>query len=136
MAGKPVLISMRWKGQLQFEGGPAGRPPTPVDADSRTTSSPVELLVLAAVTCTGADVVGILEKMRVKLTTFEAEVRADRREEQPRCLTAVHFRFRVVGEGADETKVRRAVDLSLEKYCSVMASLKPDIAVSYDVVLS
>ena len=136
MAGKPVLISMRWKGELVFEGGPAGRPPTLVDGDSRVTSSPVELLVLAGAACTGADVVGILEKMRVHLTIFETEVRADRRDEQPRCLTAVHFRFRVVGEGADENKVRRAVDLSLEKYCSVMASLKPDIAVSYDVVLA
>jgi uncharacterized OsmC-like protein len=36
----------------------------------------------------------------------------------------------------DETKVRRAVDLSLEKYCSVMASLAPDIQVSYDVTIA
>ena len=135
MAGKPVLISMRWKGELLFEGGPAGRPPTQVDGHSVVTSSPVELLVLAGAACTGADVVSILEKMRVRITTFETDVRADRRDEQPRCLTAVHFRFRVVGEGVDETKVRRAVHLSLEKYCSVMTSLRPDIAVSYDVVL-
>lgn len=122
---------------MLFEGGPpGGRPPTLVDADSKVTSSPVELLVLAAAACTGADVVSILEKMRVKLATYETEVRADRRDEQPRCLTAVHFQFRVVGEGVSETKVRRAVALSLEKYCSVMTSLKPDIAVSYDVVLA
>lgn len=136
MAGKPVLISTRWKGGLQFEGGPAGRPATLVDGDSKATSSPVELLVLAGATCTGADIISILEKMRVRIAIFEIDVRAERREEQPRCLTAVHFRFRVVGEGVDEAKVHRAADLSLEKYCSVMASLKPDIAVSYDVVLA
>ena len=138
MAGKPVLISMRWKEQMLFEGGPAGRPPTLADGDSKVTASPVELLVFSAAACMGADVVSILGKMRVRLTTFETEVRADRREEHPRKLVALHFRIRVLceGGGLDEAKVRRAVDLSREKYCSVMASLAPDVAVSYDVVLA
>jgi uncharacterized OsmC-like protein len=42
----------------------------------------------------------------------------------------------VRGEGADDVKVRRAVDLSIEKYCTVLASLAPDIQISYDVAIA
>src|SRR5438128_1045120 len=60
---------------------------------------------------------------------------AARREERPRRYTALHFGFTISGVGVDETKARRAIDLSLEKYCSVVASLAPDIHVTYDVAL-
>ena len=58
-----------------------------------------------------------------------------RREEQPKRYTALQLHFTIAGAGADETKARRAIDLSLEKYCSVVASLAPDIPVTYDVTL-
>lgn len=128
--------AVRWRQQLVFEGGGPGRPPIPIDGDSRAGTSPVELLLVAAATCTGADVVGILEKMRVRLEALDIHVIGTRREEHPRRVTALHYRFTVRGEGADETKVRRAVDLSLEKYCSVHASLATDIRVDYDVVIA
>jgi len=60
-------------------------------------------------------------------------VKGTRREQQPRRYTALHFVFTIAGDGADEVKARRAIDLSLEKYCSVVASLAPDIRVTYDV---
>lgn len=136
MAGKTADVSVRWRNQLVFEGGGTGRPAQLVDGDGQIATSPVELLLVAGATCTGADIVGILEKMRVTLRTLEIDVAGTRREEYPRRFTAIHFRFRVSGAGADEPKVRRAVDLSLEKYCSVMASLAPDIRVSYDVAIA
>ena len=126
----------RWRQELVFEGSGPGRPPFTIDGDSRAGTSPVELLLVAAATCTGADVVGILEKMRVRLESMDIEVLGTRREEHPRRLTALHYLFTVRGEGADVTKVRRAVELSLEKYCSVMASLATDIRVDYDVVIA
>lgn len=126
----------RWRTQLVFDGGGPGRPPVPIDGDSQAGTSPVEFLLVAAATCTGADVVGILEKMRVQLEGLDIDVVGTRRDEHPRRLTALHYVFTVRGEGADETKVRRAVDLSIEKYCSVHASLAPDIRVDYDVVIA
>jgi len=77
----------------------------------------------------------ILEKQRVALGALEVALRGTRREEQPRRYTALHFVFTISGVGVDETKARRAIDLSIEKYCSVVASLAPDIHVSYDVAL-
>ena len=99
-------------------------------------TSPVELLLLAAATCTASDVVIILQKQRVKLEALDIEVDGTRRDDEPRRFTAIAFHFRVRGEGADDVKVRRAIDLSIEKYCSVIASLAPDIPISYDVTIA
>jgi putative redox protein len=127
---------MRWTEQLKFEGGAPGRPVILVDGDSRAATSPVELLLLAAATCSAADVVVILQKQRVRLAALDVTVRGTRRETEPRRYTAIVFHFTIRGEGADETKARRAIDLSLEKYCSVVASLAPDISISYDVTVA
>ena len=131
---------MRWLKQLQFEGrgtgGEADRPTILVDGDTKVATSPVELLLLAAATCTASDIVIILQKQRVQLEALDIDVDGTRRDEEPRRLTAIMFHVRVRGQGADDVKVRRAVDLSLEKYCSVIASLAPDIPISYDVAIA
>ena len=93
------------------------------------------VLLVAAAACTAADVVSILVKQRVALQSLEVVVQGTRRKEQPRRYTALQLHFTIAGPGADETKARRAIDLSLEKYCSVVASLAPDIPVTYDVTL-
>jgi len=127
---------MRWIEGLKFEGSAPGRPAILVDGDSQAATSPVQLLLLAAATCTAADVVIILQKQRVALTALEVAMVGTRRETQPRRYTAIAFHFTIRGEGADEAKARRAIDLSLEKYCSVVASLAPDISISYDVTVA
>jgi putative redox protein len=134
--GRTAEVSVRWSRQLQFEGEGKGRPPILVDGDSRAATSPAELLLVSAATCTASDVVIILQKQRIKLESLEIAVNGTRREIEPRRYTAIAFHFTVRGEGADESKVRRAVDLSIEKYCSVIASLAPDIAISYDVTIA
>jgi len=79
----------------------------------------------------------ILQKQSVKLEGLDISVRGTRREDRaPPLHTAIAFHFVVRGEGAEDVKVRRAIDLSLEKYCSVVASLAPDIAISYDVAIA
>jgi putative redox protein len=135
MAARGSEVHVRWREKMVFEGGRAGRPAILVDGDSAVATSPVELLLLAAATCTAADVVSILVKQRVALQSLEVVVQGTRREEQPRRFTALRFHFTIAGAGADETKARRAIDLSLDKYCSVVASLAPDIPVTYDVTL-
>lgn len=136
MAGKTANVSVRWRNQIVFEGSGTGQPSIVVDGDTQVATSPVQLLLVACASCTGADIVEILEKMRVVLRTLEIEAEGTRREDYPRRFTAIHFRFRVGGDGVDEAKMRRAVDLSLEKYCSVMASLAPDIRVTYDLTIA
>jgi putative redox protein len=135
VAASVVEMALRWREALAFEAVPPGRPAVVVDGNSAVAASPVELLLVAAASCTASDVVLILQKQRVALRGLEVLVRGTRREEQPRRYTALHFAFTVTGDGADEAKTRRAVDLSLEKYCSVVATLAPDIRITYDVAL-
>lgn len=93
-------------------------------------------LLLAAASCSGSDVVIILEKMRVKLHELRIDVTGTRRDEQPRRYVAMHFDYHMAGEGLDESKARRAVDLSLEKYCSVIHTLAPDIRITHAITLA
>lgn len=136
MAGNIREAAARWREKLLFEGGASGRPPILVDGDGEAATSPVELLLLAAATCAASDVVALLGKMRVRLASLDVAMRGTRRETEPRRYTAIHYRFAIAGEGADEAKARRAIDLSLDKYCSVVASLAPDIRVTYDVTVA
>jgi putative redox protein len=131
-------VRLEWTGErLRFRGG-GTEPATPeivIDGDGEQGPSPMLSLLLAAAGCSGADVVVILDKMRVPIDRLAIDVVGVRRDEEPRCYTGLRFRFTVSGSKLDLAKVERAVDLSLKKYCSVIASLKPDIAVGYEVAL-
>jgi len=136
VAAPESTIALRWLGEgLVFEGTGNSGKPTLVDGDTKVATSPVEALLVAAASCTASDVVIILKKMRVELTTLEIRLTGTRRETEPRRVTAMVLHVRVQGAGADEDKVRRALDLSIEKYCSVITSLNPDIPVTYDIVV-
>jgi putative redox protein len=128
--------TLEWTGSgLAFEGGAPGGPAIRLDGDGVTAPSPVVALLLAAGACSGADVVSILEKMRAGLRRCRIDVTGTRKEEHPKRYTAIHFVFQLAGESLDETRARRAIDLSLEKYCSVIHSLARDIVVDYELVL-
>jgi putative redox protein len=92
-------------------------------------------LLLAAASCSGSDVVAILEKMRVRLEELRIEISGVRREQEPRRYMALHLKYLLKGQGLDENKARRAIELSVEKYCSVLHSLAPDIQITHDFSL-
>jgi putative redox protein len=88
----------------------------------------MEMLLMSLAGCMGVDVVDILTKMRVPLGGLAVRVEADRRKEPPRRLLAVRLTYRVEGVPAsDRGKLQRAIDLSRERYCSVLHSLQPDL---------
>ena len=107
-----------------------------IDGDNATSPGPMLTLLLAAAACSGSDVVFILEKMRLKPQAFRIEASGLRRETEPRRYLSLHLTYHLAGPGLEEAKVRRAIDLSLEKYCSVMHSLAPDIAITYALSLA
>ena len=106
-----------------------------IDGDNTSAPGPMLTLLLAAASCSGSDVVMILKKMRIELRDLRIEVAGQRREEEPRRYTAIHFDYHIAGTGLDQDKAHRAVSLSVEKYCSVIHSLAPDIAITYAVTL-
>jgi len=128
-------VTLAWQERLVFQGGEPGGPVTTVDGDNALAPGPMLTLLLAAAACTGSDVVVILEKMRVALRELRIEASGVRRAQEPRRYTAVHLEYHIAGEGVDEAKARRAIELSITKYCSVIHSLAPDIRVTHGLTL-
>jgi putative redox protein len=129
-------VSLRWEEGLRFVGGAEAGPTTRIDGDNTSAPGPMLTLLLAAASCSGSDVVLILKKMRIELRDLRIEVTGRRREQEPRRYTAIHFDYHIGGNGLDKAKADRAVSLSVEKYCSVIHSLAPDIAITYAVTLA
>ncbi len=128
-------VNVLWQGDMRFAGGPPDGPTIPIDGDNDTAPGPMQTLLIAAATCTGADVVSIIRKMQIELTHFDIAVEGERATEHPRRYIRIDFIFRLSGAGLDEAKARRAIDLSIEKYCSVMHSLRSDIPITYQLEL-
>lgn len=132
---EPKRVALAWRHDLVFEGAADGKPPIVLDGAAVEGPSPMEAVLLALAGCSGADVVSILQKQRADLRAFRVEVVGERRDEHPKRYTAITLRFHVRAPGLGESHARRAIDLSLEKYCSVTHSLAKDIAVRYDLLL-
>ena len=124
-------VSLEWKGQFRFEGR-ADDVRTSIDGDGQAGPSPVNLLLESVGACTAIDVVDILQKGRQEIRGMNVEVGAERRSETPRAVTALFMKFRIEGN-VDLPRAQRAVDLSLEKYCSVFHSLRMDVSIDTEV---
>ena len=135
--GVPVEypIEVEWEGDMRWRGGPAGGPTLLVDGNRQAAPSPVDALVVAIASCSAIDVVDYLEKRRTPPTAASVSVRFSRAANPPRRLTDVHLTYRVSTDSPRE-HVERAVQLSYDKYCSVMASLAPDTRIDWEIEIS
>ena len=131
------VATMRYAGAEQFvaESDSGHAVVTQFGGAKVTAPSPMELLLISLGGCTGADVVGILEKKRQQVTGYEIEVRGQRRAEYPRIYTHIEVIHRLRGRGIDPKAVAHAVELSESKYCSVSAMLRPaaEITSRYEI---
>ena len=128
-------VRLAWTGSgLVFDGGPTGGPQLVVDGDSATGPSPMDLVLSAVAACMAIDVKVILDKGRVPFDGLHVTARGERRDEPPRHYRAVQLSFSVTGAPpGSRSKVERAVELSREKYCSVLFSLRRDL--DLDIVI-
>ncbi|APG87684.1 OsmC family protein [Sinorhizobium americanum] len=103
--------------------GPEGSTPGP---------SPMELVLIGTGGCSAFDVVHILEKGRQPVEDCIVELSAERADQDPRVFTRIHMHFVVKGRGLAESKVERAIALSIEKYCSASAMLARTATITHD----
>ncbi|WP_343079764.1 OsmC family protein [Ostreiculturibacter nitratireducens] len=94
--------------------------------------SPMELVLIGTGGCSAYDVVHILERGREKIEDCIVELDADRAETDPKVFTRIHMHFIVKGRALDPKKVERAINLSVEKYCSASAMMAKTAEVSHD----
>jgi len=96
--------------------------------------SPVELLLSSLAACGAIDIVIMLKKRKKTIQAFTIETEGVRQAETPRYLTSIHCKYIIVSPDVTEEELYKAAKLSLEKYCSVGASLKSEITFSVEII--
>ncbi len=116
---------VQWIGEQKFVAiSPSGHAlAMDSDRNSNTGPGPMELLLMALGACTATDIVIILEKKRQKLEALEVICSGERATDYPQVWNKLEILFRLRGR-VQESSVKRAIQLSEEKYCSVAATLK------------
>lgn len=96
---------------------------------------PSEMLLVSLATCTAYDVVKIVQKQRAQLERLAIHVNGEQSSEPPWAYTHIHLQFRVKAGNLTQEKLEKAIDLSMNSYCSVRATLSPDVQVTFEVEL-
>jgi putative redox protein len=130
-------INVTWQDSMKFETTIDGHKLT-LDASEDVGGHnegyrPKTLMMVALAGCTGMDVVSILAKMRVELTYFNLRIEAEINDEHPKKYNAMKVIYEFKGNDIDYSKVEKAVNLSIEKYCGVNANYRDAMKMSYEI---
>ena len=121
---------------LQFVGEAASGHAIVMDGDKEvggrnTGARPMELLLIGLGGCSGMDVVSILKKKKQEINGVEIKVKGEKAENYPKKFTDMDIEFIVRGRNVSDDAVKRAVELSMEKYCSVKATLEGSAKITW-----
>ena len=133
---RPSQIRATWKGDRLFDTGKPDGPQALIDGDGKLGQSPPEALLSALITCSGVDLVDYLGKRRTPVESLVMDVIGYRREEHPRRYEHITVTYHVSGATVEREHAERAVHLAFERYCSVAATLAPDVVIETIVELN
>ena len=136
MSGKTMRISLSQTGTAAFQARSSEGTELILDGSPEIGGAglgmrPMELLLTSLAGCSAMDVLHILRQQRQPLENLDVQLEGTRKDAVPSPFERIHLVFTVRGDVADN-KLQRAVALSVEKYCSVAASLSPEIAVTWE----
>jgi putative redox protein len=131
---------IKWVDGLRFVGYAGSKYSIVMDAGENVGGEdsgvrPGELPLIALGGCTGIDVVSILNKMRVSFKDIEIIVAGESAPEHPKYFTKIEVKYIVKGKNLPEDKIRKAIELSQERYCSVSESLRRNVEVNHSLEL-
>lgn len=128
-----------WRNDMLFEGvTPDGHritmDTTKEHGGRDSAPAPMEMVLLALGGCTGMDVISILRKMKDLPREFYIEIESDRADEHPKVYKKTKMRYVFIGD-VQEEHVRKAIELSQQKYCAVSAMLRSvgEVEYSYEI---
>lgn len=130
-AGEALFIGESGSGHAVVMDGP------PENGGRNLGIRPMEMVLIGLGGCSNFDVVSILKKARQPVDSCEVYLDAERAPEEPKVFTKIHLHFVVKGRGLKEAQVKRAIELSAEKYCSASIMLGRagvDISHGYEIV--
>jgi putative redox protein len=122
-------ITTQWKGDMVFESDNPRWPSIMMDASKEfggtdSGMAPKAMMLSSLAGCSGLDVVSVINKMKVKIDDFKMEVTGELTKEHPKYYHTVIVDYHFYGTNLKEGKIKKAVDLSVEKYCGVMAMFR------------
>jgi len=136
-----VEVDVEWIEKMKFVGISPLNHRVVMDTEPRvggedTAPRPMEVMLIALGGCTGMDVVSILRKMRVDFDEFHIKIKGERAEEHPKIYTKVEIIYTVKGKDLPEDKIKRAIELSQERYCPISAMIRKtsQLNYSYEVI--
>lgn len=118
-----VKTITKWKKDHEFVAEHEGNK-IKIDGAAKNGHGPKALLLSAVAGCSGIDVVDILTKMKVKFSSLEIEAEAIQTEEHPKVFQNILIIYKIKTDRENEGSVKKAIDLSLSKYCGVASMLK------------
>lgn len=127
---------VKWVDGFQFVGESGSGHAMVMDAPSgsgggSTGMTPMEMLLVAVGGCSGMDVASVLRKKRLDVRDIEIKVSGEKADEYPRKYTSIKLEFIVTGSNLPDESVKKAIDLSMDKYCSVKATLEGSAKIEY-----
>lgn len=125
-----TLSLERTNDNLQFRGTNGSFDLPIASSDQQEGLSPMEMTALSVVGCSSIDILTILDKQKQEVDAFSANIDAERAEGAPRVFTTLHMHYELTGDVAPD-KVRRAIELSLDKYCSVSNMVDQTATITY-----
>ncbi len=129
-----MKVVTNWKKKHEFESK-HDHNAIKLDGSKKDGFGPKALLLAGLAGCSGIDVVDILEKMRVEFSDLVIDTEAEQTEDHPKVFKKVLVTYRIKTDAANEDKVKKAIDLSLEKYCGVAAMLRKNSPIDYKLVI-
>ncbi|WP_115460668.1 OsmC family protein [Winogradskyella aurantiaca] len=130
-------VITHWKGDLTFESdNPSGKfvtMDTDVEGKDREGLSPKAMMLSSLAGCSGLDVISILDKMKVPLDDFKIEVTGELTDEHPKYYKKVNVDYHFYGSDLKKDKCEKAVQLSVDKYCGVMAMFRRFAEISIEL---
>ena len=124
----------RWDKEEEFTSFHDGNA-IKIDGNRKNGHGPKALLLSGLAACSGIDVVEILQKMRVEFSGLEILVEAEQTDEHPKVYRDINVIYRLKTDPANADKVKKAIDLSLDKYYGVSAMLKKNSPIHYKMEL-
>lgn len=133
-------VIAKWKEGMAFEVDVSGHKLL-IDAKEEVGGAdqgprPKPLMMVSLAGCTGMDVVSILKKMRVELDDFVIHIEGDLTEEHPKHFSAMHIIYEFWGKNLSLEKIKKAVELSQDRYCGVSASYRMSMELSYEIKIN
>ena len=130
---------MRFIEGMKFIGQGESRHEVHMDASQKvggadSAARPLEVMLGALGGCTGMDVVSILRKMKTEPRSLQIEITDERAPEYPKVFTKLHLTYRVTG-AVPEDNLKKAIDLSLSKYCPITNTLAGAVEITSEGVV-